>query len=356
MGRKAIGVEIDPVSRLIAKVKATPLLVSDVDAAHRDIVRYIPTELKKLRGRGGVSQLPQFRNRSYWFSLRVSRCLMAVSRAILDIEMPTDVRDFFWVALSSVILARGSVANARDIIHSRHHYFEHQTPPDVLERFDRRVKLMRGQVQQFADLCALRPSGGASIIGGDARRIALADESIDLIFTSPPYATALDYPRAHFLSVPWLAPVLGTDVETYLHGGMRYIGAERGKKQPAEDVLQSLKELEQTYAVIKNLNEAARPQVPIIGKYFLDMQRVLQESRRLLKAGCHLVLVVCPSHIRKVQIPTNRLLAEIGEKVGLKLKAEHVRTISERRRVLPYVDGDLRKRMDTEYVMIFQRM
>jgi hypothetical protein len=158
------------------------------------------------------------------------------------------------------------------------------------------------------------------------------------------------------LSVPWLAPVLGTDVETYLHGGMRYIGAERGKKQPAEDVLQSLKELEQTYAVIKNLNEAARPQVPIIGKYFLDMQRVLQESRRLLKAGCHLVLVVCPSHIRKVQIPTNRLLAEIGEKVGLKLKAEHVRTISERRRVLPYVDGDLRKRMDTEYVMIFQRM
>lgn len=39
---------------------------------------------------------------------------------------------------------------------------------------------------------------------GDARQLPNQDSSIDLVVTSPPYATALDYSRAHFLAVPWM--------------------------------------------------------------------------------------------------------------------------------------------------------
>lgn len=353
MGRSAIGVEIDPVARLIAKVKATPVCASAIDSAEKEIVRRLEAELPKKAD--DTSELPNFRNRDYWFSPEVSRVLMALSKAIAETAMPSEVRDFFWVALSSVILARNSVANARDIIHSRHHHIDHAEPPNVIQRFGRRVKKMRSQVREFTDLCTRQPSGRAAIIGGDARQIPLPDQSIDLVFTSPPYATALDYPRAHFLSVPWLGPALGVEVDAYLSRGAHYIGAERGKKPDPEDSLETLKSLPVTHATLRSLLVAARPQASIIAKYFLDMRSVLKETQRVLKTGSYLVLVVCPSHIRKVQIPTNRLLAEIAEAVGLEAKAEHVRTISERRRVLPYVDGDLRKRMDTEYVLIFEK-
>jgi hypothetical protein len=36
------------------------------------------------------------------------------------------------------------------------------------------------------------------------------------VFTSPPYATALDYPRAHFLSVPWLEHAILMNIRDYL--------------------------------------------------------------------------------------------------------------------------------------------
>ena len=50
-----------------------------------------------------------------------------------------------------------------------------------------------------------------------------------LVFTSPPYATALDYPRAHFLAVSWMKPVFGTTLDEYKSNGSEYIGSERGQ-------------------------------------------------------------------------------------------------------------------------------
>jgi hypothetical protein len=259
------------------------------------------------------------------------------------------------VALSSIVLARTSVANARDIIHSRHHHFHHERVPDVIERFRRRVTTMRAQVTEFSRMCTRYENLYVSVMSGDARRLSLPDESVDLVFTSPPYATALDYPRAHFLSVPWLEPAIRMNIRDYLSGSVRYIGTERGRTPDPHVCLEALSRLPKTYAVVASLVEAARRQAGVIAKYFMDMRSVLDEAKRVLKAGQHLVFVVCPSHIRKVQIPTNTLLREIAEATGLNPQGEYTRTISERRRVLPYVDGDLRKRMDTEYVLVFRK-
>ena len=57
----------------------------------------------------------------------------------------------------------------------------------------------------------------------------IAADSVGLVFTSPPYATALDYPRAHFLAVAWMEAALGMTLKDYLAQGSRYVGSERGK-------------------------------------------------------------------------------------------------------------------------------
>jgi hypothetical protein len=79
----------------------------------------------------------------------VKQALAVLLYHIDQTQMSQDVREFLWVAFSAIILTKVSVANARDIIHSRHHYFEHKEVPDVIEKFETRVRKMRRQMEEY---------------------------------------------------------------------------------------------------------------------------------------------------------------------------------------------------------------
>jgi hypothetical protein len=264
------------------------------------------------------------------------------------------VRRFLWVAFSSIILAKKSVANARDIIHSRHHYVEHNAHPDVLARFKIRVEQMRRRMDEFRTQCHAAPKTKCFARMGDARRLPQEAESVDLVFFSPPYATALDYPRAHFLSVAWMEKALGTDLAKYRDNAGNYIGSNRGAARGFK--LHPHLEIYDTAAhVIAALEKRSARQASVIQRYFLDMSKVLSEAARVLKRGCHALIVVCPSHIRKVDVPTHNVFREIGQAFGLKTKKQYSRVIDSRRRLLPYMQREFGQRMSTEYVLVLQK-
>jgi hypothetical protein len=359
LGRRAIGYDIDPLAKLIAEVKSRPLRDSAIEKGYNSVIRRVNRDLSLWKS-GTISsalrkraKTPIFKNCDYWFSSEVAVALSLLSHHVSTTQMSRAARKFLWVALSSTILAKTSVANARDIIHSRHHYYEHAEIPDVVERFGSRIRIMRRQMRDFCERC--RNSDATEVImrGGDARRLRVKDETVDLIFTSPPYATALDYPRAHFLAIPWMQDFFNLTVEKYLAKAPRYIGTERGScKKSHSDSLQAYKT---TSRVIATLEEESPRHARLTRRYFSDMERVLSEMHRVLRRQKHAIVVVCPSHIRKIAIPTHEVFAELGEGLGLRLKCQHSRTISERRRLLPYVKKSFGKRMDTEYVLVFQK-
>jgi hypothetical protein len=174
--------------------------------------------------------------------------------------MTQAVREFFWVAFSSLILSKTSVANARDIIHSRRHYYKHERTPDALGKFDARVKLMRKQMAEFGLRCdKTAPARGEARLG-DARRLRLKDETIDLVFTSPPYATALDYSRAHFLAVAWLEAALGVSLENYLTRAADYVGSSRGRMPREFQPDPRLADFPVVSSVVSQLSAASLPQ------------------------------------------------------------------------------------------------
>jgi hypothetical protein len=361
MGRHAIGYDIDPLARLIAQVKCR--IVGDVaiETAYEAVIRRVTKDIKALRSRK-VSQAlqdratpPDFPNRDYWFSTDVSETLAILSSHIQSVAMEKPVRDFLFVAFSSLILARTSVANARDIIHSRHHFLQHAEPPDVMKRFEIRVKRMRAQMTEFRSKSrGVRPTRIEARIG-DARSLKLHEESFDLVFSSPPYATALDYPRAHFLAVPWLRSSLGVDFKDYWANAPRYIGSERGRLSAAFELDKRIRQLDLSSSILEKLSEDSASQAKLIQRYFVDMYIVLRKISYVLKVNRHAIIVVCPSHIRKIVVPTHQILAEIGHLHGLSLKESHTRTINKRRRLLPYLKKAFGKRMDLEYVLIFQK-
>lgn len=362
MGRNAIGYDIDPLARLIAQVKSRELDDESIKQAYERVVEGVARDLAALESANPPSvvrkraTLPDFHNRDYWFSPKVSRTLAILSYYIGDTAMSEEVRNFLWVAFSSLILAKNSVANARDIIHSRHHHWEHSRPPDVLGKFDSRIKRMRKQMADFRDLNhgVLATTVEARL--GDARCLELENEAIDLIFTSPPYATALDYPRAHFLAVACMERSFGLSLEDYKAKAPKYIGSERGRLVPNFVLDSRLEGFAVAQSVALRLSEQSSRSAKLIQRYFVDMYQVLGEMKRVLKSRRHAIIVICPSHIRKIEIPTHEVFIEMASAVGLGLKKKHTRTINVRRRILPYMPKAFGKRMCTEFVLVFQKL
>jgi hypothetical protein len=348
LGRHSIGYDFDPLARLIAKVKSTPISDDHVATALANILR-------QLEKQSETPKIPAFPNRDYWFDTNVLRDLTTLADAIAAARMTASTRDFFWVVFSSLILSKTSVANARDIIHSRHHHWDHKDVPDVLGRFKVRVAKMRRQMAEFSRFCTKVPEISVRCEVGDARSLSLPDDSVDLIFTSPPYATALDYTRAHFLVLPWMHRILGVTFEEYLGRAPDYVGSEKGRFPREISIDPALSQLKKCTTVLEQLTPASERLAKRIHRYFAQMRLVLIQMARVLKPSRHAVIVVCPSHLRKIQIPTNEILTELANSAGLQLRREYTRTISERRRLLPYVKESFGHRMDLEYILILQK-
>ena len=67
------------------------------------------------------------------------------------------------------------------------------------------------------------------------------------------------------------------------------------------------------------------------------------------------MLVVCPSNIRKVPVPTHQLSAAMAGPAtsgALSVDVMHERTIHDHRRVMPYLEASFGARMRTEYVLV----
>jgi DNA methylase len=356
-GREAWGADIDPLARLIAQVKSTPVDPDSLTAAVRDV--------GMLLNKGGLDDgwRPAIPNLRRWFRSDVASDLAAIRVAISQVRTKSAITAILWVAFSSLIVARTSVANARDLVHSRHHYQRWRRNPEAIDRFVARLNQYQKSFEAFKTLLphgwARRPR--TAIVGADARKLRIPSGSVDLVFTSPPYGSALDYTRAHMFAVSWMPEILGIDPAAYRLLGRRYVGSERAPMSGAETSNSAPPTigLSNTDRVVASLADH-RERAWILYRYFRDMQQVLSEAFRVVKPEGHVVLVVCPSNIRRVAIPTPELLAEAIVSIRTpdgdpQMLALYERTLHDRRRVMPYLESAFGVRMRTEYVLVARK-
>jgi hypothetical protein len=93
----------------------------------------------------------------------------------------------------------------------------------------------------------------------------------------------------------------------------------------------------------------------VIARYFVDMQRSIQEMFRVLRPGRACIIVVGSSTVRGVNILTQYALAEIGEAVGFRLVGVKERQIDRDRRLMPVSrvshETGIEARMHREHVI-----
>lgn len=376
-GRHGIGTDIDPLALLIAQVKVTPLPYQQVYAAGQDIViqasrliRDKTSELQTFLEQNWDVKTREFI--TYWFAPITQMELAALWLAINQVSDP-ELRAFFLVALSAIIITKsGGVSLALDLAHTRPHraklVLDKQgqavllpgLPLATLPRARLLTKTLRSAISEFdarfrqnlkslPEVCPRRLP--PLFCAAKAQRLPFAPETIDLIVTSPPYASnAIDYMRAHKFSLVWL----GYSIDQLSSRRKEYIGSEDTVSVPFEPLP------DHTTKVVATVSDRDYKRGRVLHRYYSEMTASLREMYRVLKPDKAAIVVVGNSTLRGVDTEVPRCLAEIGQSLGFEVPAIGTRRLDRNRRMMPAgteinCNSQIQQRMHEEYVIGFYK-
>lgn len=348
MGRIGIGVDMDMLAVKLSRAKlmafdhtlvrgAINQVVSHATFTYRSRTLDIESFLQKTYGPKVIAFF------HYWFRKDTIEQLACLVKEIRQVSDPA-IRNFCEVIFSSIIVTKsGGVSLARDLAHSRPHRDESKKVKDAIGFYAEKAYKVLAALEKAA-----RASGKALAVRGDARFLPLAKESVDLIVTSPPYANAIDYMRAHKFSLYWL----GIDYDYLASLRKRYIGAEvRLNLQKCPYPLAS--------QVIRKVSEKDSGKAGILLRYFQDMEQTLSEMYRVLKPEKSAIVVIGSSTIRAIDVLTHEVIGEMAKAKGFSLVGMVPRPIDRDRRMMPMgkrTNGSgIEARMHQEFVIFLHK-
>jgi DNA modification methylase len=377
--RRSIGFDIDPLALRLVKAKVTPLDAGQIAEAATCILQRARQKMKQSDRQKYLVQFCQQVDEGtqsfidYWFSAETQVELAVLLQEIRQIEQD-DLRVFFELAFSSIIITKsGGVSLAFDLAHTRPHRAKVIKSPagkviwqadNLADISDRRVavltKTLRSPLVEFekrleqniAGLVQARQGQYRPLItGGNAQTIPLPADSIDLIVTSPPYASnAIDYMRAHKFSLAWL----GYAIDDLGQLRKEYIGGEA----LSDFAFTEIPSFSQN--IVRQVSAKDEKKGRVLHRYYSEMRRTLQEMYRVLKPGKAAIVVVGSSTLRGVDTQTHNCLADIGQAVGFEVPKIGVRHLDRNRRMMPAGmkvnhDSQIQQRMHEEYLIGFYK-
>ena len=342
-GHVALGLDIDPLAVLMAKVWTTEIPSS----IRPELGSELAQRAKRIVGTQAVlpwidSDQETSEYLDFWFAnpqREELRALIAASGHLRGLR-----RDIAHLALSRIIVTKSKGASlAADVSHSRPHRVRTENDFDVIGSFEKSF------IRLLHILRKSPVSGGGRIRLGDARTLhGVKRESIDAVVTSPPYINAIDYLRGHKLALVWLG-YASQEIRQVRSLG---IGAPTKQERRASDRANTIV----TEATTEQLSSSLER---IVKRYVHDLLACLRQTYRVLCPRGYAVYVVSNSVLRGVEVDTARIIEEAAKDAGLHLENRYAREISRQHRYLPppqaTKNDKLAARMRTESVLRFRK-
>ncbi len=243
---------------------------------------------------------------------------------LLEIEKIENikVKDFFKVIFSSIIITKtGGGSLALDLAHTRPHKAKtvlskngEVISGDKNEKKRHLIKIFRSPIDEFEKklnqnlrgVIKSSPSNLEPIINfGNAQSMPLPANSVDLIITSPPYASnAIDYMRAHKFSLVWF----NHPIESLTEKRKTYIGGEGIADLPETELPKSVENL------VDEIRTKSKSKGVSLRRYYVEMTLVLQEMFRVLKPEKSAIVIVGNSILAGLDAQIEDSLVEIEKK------------------------------------------
>jgi DNA modification methylase len=316
--RNYVGYDINPLAVLIAKVRTTPI---STERAFKMLGLILKGEVKDY-------EIPKFPNIEYWFDEDVIEELAKLRAAIFSIE-DLSLQNLFKVAFSETVRLVSRVDRGEfKLVRAKK-----SEKKDVKLVFE---AIARRNIARLSSLSKLPLKACVDIQQFNVLEgLPIADESVDLVITSPPYGdskTTVAYEQFSKLSVKWLG--LDDSFRNYQLGAK-----EKSYKQslPSEELSECLEK-------IKRIDEKRAREVY---SFYADLYRAFENVAKKVKPGKYAVIVVGNRRVRGVELPTDRICVSFLRQFRFTHIATLVREISNKR--MP--SGPMKQ----EYIVILRK-
>lgn len=277
-GVNSVGVDVNGLACLLSKVKSTPLSLEQCLLIERTMQEIANESFYWQMGNKQSVQLPNIEGLEHWFQTNVAEEL-TILRQKIETIFDNDVKDFFKVVLSSIIVR---VSNQES--DTRFAAINKNIPDNfALKIFLEKVNEFYKRMKNFSE--AAKNKATIKVFNADSRDISFLDsESFDLIITSPPYANTYDYYLYHKFRKRWL------DLDVAF-AQYNEIGSRR------------------EFSSLKKSTE----------KWIEDLQKSFSEMSRVLKAGRQAFIVIGDSVIQKRLLKIDEVILGFADSVGFKV-------------------------------------
>ncbi len=311
-GINAIGTDINPLARLIAKVKTTVIPLDTLDRYLKDFNDLIfSVRLGKTKI---TTKIPNFKNINYWFKKETQYWLAVIKEYIQKIKN-SDVQDFFKVAFSETVREASLTKNGE--------FKLRRIPKSQIERFNPDVfsimmnKLIRNR-NGMAEYIRLKNNESTSKIYDfdtvyEIPKNIILPESIDIVITSPPYGdsrTTVAYGQFSRLSNQWLGFEKFNELDKKCMGGMKRREIKNFGFDPLDEVLLQIAKIDKNRAYD-------------VVSFYMDYGNSINNVSKVVKKGGIVAYVVGNRRVKGIEIPNDEITREFFERNGFK----HVKTI-----------------------------
>ncbi|MBS7609723.1 DNA methylase, partial [Candidatus Bathyarchaeota archaeon] len=279
--------------------------------------RDLGRDLGLLRFKQLKVEIPDFSeiNISYWFKPYMIEELALIKRHLDDIK-DSKIREFFYVCFSSTVRLVSRTRKGEFKLYRMPEEEWKRFRPDVFGVFEKRVNDSISKMGEFFEFVSKNKLKAKSeIFEANASKLfteefpedgrkKLAEESVNLIVTSPPYGdshTTVAYGQFSRYSLIWL----GYDKGKTLEIDKKSLGGQ----QKNMDI--NSKTLNETLIKIRNKSRARE-----VNSFFVDLNECLRKLYRVLLPKGHACFVLGNRTVNKVKIPTDEIITELGKSIG----------------------------------------
>jgi DNA modification methylase len=371
--RLVVGADIDLLAGLLSTVKCSPLATEKYRTWRRRFAKRLEELFQEisdgwsptLTPRPGDTfsigslklKVPLFPQLNYWFPPQLIAFLTAIAHAAHSCQDDHYERVGL-VSLSAAIIAKwpNTLSYAMDIDHTRPHreiqrFSRARVLEAYLKRLDRTTECLGALHQAYTDAGVVGnlPKLSRVVCPHDARNQIpeVSEGSQALVVTSPPYFNAVDYPRAHRLSVCWMNGHVPED----LSSRRDYVGLRHIRAFKASEWLQEHKDIQRLVPVaLRATNHERR-----LAAFFADISNALRETWRALRPDGHALLVIADNCVGGHRIKASQALVHLAKSQGFVEVNQKPRRIASLRRRFPVGTFGFDGPMTHEHVVVLKK-
>jgi DNA modification methylase len=341
--RNAVGVDINPLAYLIAKVKTTKLNPEILNQEIESILDEVQQKMESFKKGTYNVKTYVFSNIFHWFKRDVADKLTIIKDSIADERyINEDIFNLLQVCFSMTIRKASNIAFEDNpyFIRSKTGEDLKKHSPDVLKIFQEQVM---DTVLRLNEFSKLYPNGvKCSVYETDARALPLEDNSIDLIVTSPPYGEeshTMSYSRFAKLSLLWF----GMTPSDLRYVERRTLGGNEISLRPLTENLDlQLKEISK-----KNEKRAKE-----VFSFIWSYENCLKEMYRVLAPNSYIGIVIGDRSAAGVPVSNGIITKQLGELMGFEQVITYQREIP--KKVLPRRDYKV-ELINKEHIIIMKK-